>query len=449
MVAGFSSPLAAVPYRPGPRSRQDQIARELMKQGGSTAPANKWQALARVAQGLLGGYMSKLDQDDRSAADAALFKGYQGTPLQGELDAQMSPEEVRGYGGGTEGALFRLSELGSGNEYGTNLSRQLMGFKVAQDQMLAAEARKDVRARGLYKFQQKHKAFPPVKPVKDTSVQENYDRAVAQGFPGTLMDYQMSLAMASQGIIYNPGLPQQTPVNDFLALGDAGGVAPQQPQPAAAAQPSVTVLPGGRSAIQAAQLAAAAERNRLTEQRLDPEKTAERERAKRTAALDVKNKAMMPSRRAAIVTKIARLPVLKKIMGEIKELSKGMMTSGVTGQVMSNIANSDQYKLEAKLLTVKSAVGIDELIRAKAEGATFGALSDTEMALLISSMGALDGNLGPKELASTLDTILELQTKALGRYKADFTEMYPDIKRPWEIAAPVSGKTTGFTVTIE
>jgi len=160
MVAGFSNPLAAVPYRQGPRSRQDEIAQALMKQGGSTASANKWQAFARVAQGLLGGYMSKLDQDDRSAADAALFKGYQGTPLQGELDAQMSPEEVRGYGGGTEGALFRLGELDPGNKYGTDLSRQLMGWEMAKDQSLRAANREFEQKKELATFTQGLKPEP-------------------------------------------------------------------------------------------------------------------------------------------------------------------------------------------------------------------------------------------------------------------------------------------------
>jgi hypothetical protein len=85
--------------------------------------------------------------------------------------------------------------------------------------------------------------------------------------------------------------------------------------------------------------------------------------------------------------------------------------------------------------TVRSVVGLEELIRVKKAGATFGALSDTEMALLISSMGALDGLRDPGPLGKTLDTIMGLYSKAIDRAKGDFRDMYPKAKKPWEGSA--------------
>jgi len=154
--------------------------------------------------------------------------------------------------------------------------------------------------------------------------------------------------------------------------------------------------------------------------------------AEKKAIRTAENVKMMPARRGDIMTKIERFPALKKAISDVKELSRGFMTSGVTGQVLSNIAGTDQYALEAKLQTVKSAVGLEELIRVKAAGGTFGALSDTEMTLLISAVGALDGNLPPDQLGPVLDEVERLYSKGLERKKSDFAEMYPDVRRPWE-----------------
>jgi hypothetical protein len=61
------------------------------------------------------------------------------------------------------------------------------------------------------------------------------------------------------------------------------------------------------------------------------------------------------------------------------------------------------------------------------------------MSLLISSMGALDANLGLEQLGPVLDTVFNLYDKALGRLKTDFAEMYPDVERPWETGAADMG----------
>ena len=171
MVAGFSNPLAAVPYRPGPRSRQDEIAQALMKRGGSTAPTNKWGALARLAQGLLGGYMSKLDQDDRSAADAALMRGATGPEWINNMDtggANQTP---------IQGAMSALGGL-EDNQYASNMRRRLFGQQLMQDQGRAALEEKRKFEAGV--AEQEHgravelkSIFPPGKPVAPKTVNVN------------------------------------------------------------------------------------------------------------------------------------------------------------------------------------------------------------------------------------------------------------------------------------
>ena len=177
MVAGFSNPLAAVPYRPGPRSRQDQIAQSLMKQGSSTEPtSNKWTALARIAQGLLGGYMSKLDQDDRSAADAALMRGATGPEWINNMDtggANQTP---------IQGAMSALGGL-EDNQYASNMRRRLFVQQLMQDQGRAtleeqreheAEVAKQQHGRAV----ELKSIFPPLKQVPGRHIP--YPGAVAK-----------------------------------------------------------------------------------------------------------------------------------------------------------------------------------------------------------------------------------------------------------------------------
>jgi hypothetical protein len=113
----------------------------------------------------------------------------------------------------------------------------------------------------------------------------------------------------------------------------------------------------------------------------------------------------------------------------------------MTGQALGNLAGRDQWTLDQKILQLQSLVGLDELIAAKAAGATFGALTKSEMDLLISTAGSLNGLMAPADLKRTMNTVMDLNAKALVRQKSDFSEMYPDQARPWETqqSAPVGG----------
>jgi hypothetical protein len=137
--------------------------------------------------------------------------------------------------------------------------------------------------------------------------------------------------------------------------------------------------------------------------------------------------------RSGIQTKHDRLPILKNTAEEMKELSERWSTSGMIGSVAAKFnPGSDQYLLNAKMKTIQSAVGLEELISVKARGATFGALSDTEMTLLISSIEALDPNLAPEELGPILDNVMRLYEKGLNSAKKNFKELYPDVEYTWE-----------------
>jgi hypothetical protein len=174
----------------------------------------------------------------------------------------------------------------------------------------------------------------------------------------------------------------------------------------------------------------------------DPEVIRATEEAKRSAVLESKREEAMPGIRSGIMTKIDRLPILRKNIDEMKELSEGFFTSGIVGQALSPFANTDQYSLEAKMKNIQSAVGLQELIDVKARGATFGSLTEKEMDLLISSVGALDPNLGPKDLAPVLEDVYRLYNKGLEGEKKNFAEIYPTIEAPWilkKIPAPPAG----------
>ena len=93
---------------------------------------------------------------------------------------------------------------------------------------------------------------------------------------------------------------------------------------------------------------------------------------------------------------------------------------------------SAQYELDERKKNIASAVGLQELIDVKAQGATFGSLTENEMELLISSVGNLNTLLKPEVLGETLDNIIRLYAKGLAASKGEFAELYPDVERTWE-----------------
>jgi hypothetical protein len=137
--------------------------------------------------------------------------------------------------------------------------------------------------------------------------------------------------------------------------------------------------------------------------------------------------------RTGILIKHDRLPLLQNTTDQIKELADGMFTSGLTGHIASFNPGSDQYQMNKLIKNIHGAIGLEELIAVKARGATFGALSDTEMELLIASIQALDPLLPADTLKDNLDSVMRLYEKGLNTSKQNFREVYgEDERRPWE-----------------
>jgi len=169
---------------------------------------------------------------------------------------------------------------------------------------------------------------------------------------------------------------------------------------------------------------------------LAPERTPETAGAVRTAtgaaALRSEDIEKMPQRRKSIRAKVNKRPALERAATEIIDLAGSMWTSGKTGKIAELDPSSDQYLLNRKMKIMQSQVGLQELIAVKAQGATFGALSESELELLINSLATLDPHLPAEELQKSFDLIFELYDKGLQGEMSDFAEKYPDEPRPWE-----------------
>ena len=76
------------------------------------------------------------------------------------------------------------------------------------------------------------------------------------------------------------------------------------------------------------------------------------------------------------------------------------------------IPGTSRKGLQGDLTTIQSTVGLNRLIEAKRNGATFGSLTKNEMDLLISSLTAIDEDLPVKDLKQNLLTIRRLYNKA-------------------------------------
>ena len=464
---------------PGDRfTRNNRFAQALLQADPSINNGTVAGAAATIAKMGLAGWMMGQDARDSRAASEGMMRGMSAKPwvnpdtgsatIAREMGAgESGPSQMvpTGPAGGIDGAMAAMGNMPD-NEYA---SRNLQGLLMQRMQeqnatnkrdeardynagLLSAKlAREDRIRKETFEQAERMKGIPqpaapkptkaadgflynndgtrtfpdvmkaPAAPPKGTNDEQNYALYRKQGGPMSFFDYQRSGKMAGQGIIFNPAQQSQ------------GGASVQQVNTGAPQSgPSLTVLSGSRADIQAKGVAAREKSNELAELRDDPEYILSKKLAEREAAFKADNIKAMPARRGDIMTKIEREPILRETIEKVKELGEGFFGSGTPGQLAANFSESDMYAKQTLMETVKSAVGIEELIRAKKSGATFGALSDTEMSLLISAVGALDVNLGPEQLNPVLDKIMGLYSKSLGRQKTDFKEMYPDVAMPWE-----------------
>tara|TARA_Y100000310_G_C20512820_1_gene729713 strand:- start:291 stop:839 length:549 start_codon:yes stop_codon:yes gene_type:complete len=133
--------------------------------------------------------------------------------------------------------------------------------------------------------------------------------------------------------------------------------------------------------------------------------------------------------------------LMSTTIDEAIELGKSVWTGGNIGAVAGLSLSSEQSKLERKLLTLRGIVGLDELVYRKEHGATFGALSDTEMSLLAASEGVFTGEMEGPELEQALRRMQVLHKKNLAEKTRQFTVRYPEALRPWEDKPPGAERT--------
>lgn len=86
----------------------------------------------------------------------------------------------------------------------------------------------------------------------------------------------------------------------------------------------------------------------------------------------------------------------------------GGTTTGALGAITRNIPGFDGFDLAQKVDTIRANLGIDELLRVKAAGGTFGALSDTELNVLQNSIANLNQAQSQEEFQTQL-TVIEQQ----------------------------------------
>ena len=376
---------------------RNRFARLMMEQNRKMPEiTTNVEGFGRLFNAALGGMAQREDVRQRRAADEAFTQGM-----------------PQGY----EASLAAMQELPD-NEYAQRYARDLRSQLMATSAAEEAAELKHTRAMEVAE----------AKPVKDPTSFAEFEKAKNDGYGGTYAEYLQDRDLWKFGVIRNKNL--------VLPEGEA--------RPGTGAEP--TIIKGSRADI--ARLTAEArdrsttlaearhsvqeERLRILEKNQDPEVIMQKRRLLKRADLQIDNERAMPGRRFDIMTKTDREPILERTIEEIKDLSSKWSTGGTLGQMLANRPESDQYALNKKMEQVKAAVGLQELIDIKAAGGTFGALSDTEMSLLISAVGALDPYLDVKDLGRTLDDVMRLYSLGLARKKMDFAEMYPDVKRPWE-----------------
>ena len=159
--------------------------------------------------------------------------------------------------------------------------------------------------------------------------------------------------------------------------------------------------------------------------------------AEREAALKVKRKEALPSMKAGIQAKLDALPLLERNMNKVFSLSRADGTFGRTGLLSRNLSPSgNQAQLDQAVVQFKGLVGLDRLVRLKQEGGTLGALSATEMDLLVSTAGSLDTLTNPQTLRDNIETVMYLYKKGIGGDIKKFNEIYPNETPFRELVVP-------------
>lgn len=440
------------------RERRQRMV-QLLQQGGGQRTGHWSDGLAQAGKTLMGAYQLK-QQDEKMQAKkeadqkalGALLKGMQSQPTGHPGMGEMSP-------GGYEGGMAALANHADADITQTLLPQLLMG-KISREQF---EADRDAKLNA------------------PTPAQRDYQFAVENGFKGTFVDWksmgggqetfgnqpiwaadengnpvlvQVSNRGNTKPVELPDGLTPQRGGTKTVDLGDkigvldangmligyqAKGTAPkvdiqddrivsvpgmpggQSPVPISGQTP---IPPGGPQGIPVADMPGTEAlpenppNGGISAVSLPPSPEQQKE----------KDQAITTQSRK-IVGQLDRLKNLRSTVADLKEKADSWFTGGNVGQVLQGYAGSDQYAMNTKAREIQALVGLDELIRAKDQGATFGSLTENEMSLLIAKAGTLDPLL--ESFPQDVQQVLELYEKGLAGQIQDFGSQYPNAGMPW------------------
>ena len=129
----------------------------------------------------------------------------------------------------------------------------------------------------------------------------------------------------------------------------------------------------------------------------------------------------------SIKNKIDAIPSLEKNLKKAIRLSRSEFVGGNIGRASRYASPSgDQRNLDNTVKQFKSLVGLDKLVAIKKEGGTLGALSESEMELLVATAGSLDTLADMDTLRENLRTVLNLYKKGIAGEINVFNEIYSD-----------------------
>ena len=110
--------------------------------------------------------------------------------------------------------------------------------------------------------------------------------------------------------------------------------------------------------------------------------------------------------------------ILQATANQIKSHINGLTTK--YGASLANIPGSEARTLARQLNTLKAHSAFSTLTDLKESGGTLGAISEAELVLLESKLGALDQGGDPAELVRVIDQIVNSNTSSIGRLEDEF-----------------------------
>jgi hypothetical protein len=145
---------------------------------------------------------------------------------------------------------------------------------------------------------------------------------------------------------------------------------------------------------------------------------------------------------------------LKKQVNRAKKLA-GWNTTGLVGaQSIKRIGpGTEAWELQEALKTIDANLGLDKLLDVKAKGGTFGALSEKELDLLVSSVASLNQFQDAETLKENLDIVLEHYQNFIQSLESDTRKSVESIlagkERTTGPSLKLNGRKAGKNVPID